>query len=318
VSPANGDIWVADAGASRAYRFPDFNKLASQGFLTNATLVAQSAPRAVVQDAWGNLFMADALNRVVIYYPGLTTVNSANFLFQQQLAPGMITSVFSTGNFHQFGATAQVNPGTLPLPRTLNGVQVLFNGQPTPLFYAGTDQINFQAPWGAATGSTANLQVLEAATGRLLGDTTVLMTTAAPGIFTQAGDGIGAAVAANEDGKLNTQTNPAIQGSVITIYATGLGYINDFPADGDVATKAVSTQRPPIVVMGVGTIPAENILYCGLAPGQVGVWQLNLRIPLTTITQPTFPVQVIILQNSVPSGGAGLGRLVEIYVKQRP
>ena len=321
VSQANGDIWVADAGSNRAFRFPDFNKLAAQGFLTNATLVTQGSPRAVVQDAWGNLFMADALSRVVIYYPGLAPLNAANFLYLplQTLAPGMIAALYSTGNLHQFGGKNTPAPaGVLPLPRALNGLQVLFNNKPAPLFFAGTDQINFQVPWGAPVGGTANLQVIEVATGRVLGDSTVVMGTAAPGIFTQAGDGIGAAAALNEDLKPNTQTNPAVQGSVIVIYATGLGFIDDVPPDGEAATRAVRTKRPPQVLMGTGPVPEGNIEYAGLAPGLVGVWQLNVRIPLNVITLPNFPTQIIILQNSVPSGGAGLGRLVEIYVKQRP
>lgn len=318
VSIANGDIWVSDAGSNRALRFPQFNLLALRGFQANATLTANS-PRAVTQDAWGNLFLAEITNRVTIYYPGLSPLNAANFLYLplQPLAPGMIAAVFSTGNFHQFGGAGE-SVKTIPLARTLNGLQVLFNGSPAPLFYAGPDQINFQVPWGAPQSGTANLQVIEGATGRVLGDSAVAMGQVAPGIFTQAGDGIGAAAAQNEDHSLNTQTNPALQDSVITIYATGLGFIDGAPADGEAATKATPIQRLPTIIMGTAPLPDENILYCGLAPSLVGVWQLNLKIPRTVVTLPTQPTQVIILQNSVPSGGAALGRLVEIYVKRLP
>jgi len=48
----------------------------------------------------------------------------------------------------------------------------------------------------------------------------------------------------------------------------------------------------------------------------VGVWQVNVRIPKNQITLPENPTQVVIFQNSVPSGGAGFGRKVIIYVKQ--
>ena len=113
----------------------------------------------------------------------------------------------------------------LPLPTTLNGVQVLFNGSAVPLFYADPNQINFQVPIGAPQSGTADMQVVEAATGRLLGETPVVMNAANPGIFTQAGNGSGAAAAMNQDNTLNSQTNPAVQGSIITIYATGQGFI---------------------------------------------------------------------------------------------
>jgi uncharacterized protein (TIGR03437 family) len=232
------------------------------------------------------------------------------------MAPGMIAALYSTGNLHQFGGPGQA-ASNVPLPTSLNGVQVLFNNVATPLFFAGPDQINFQVPWGAPQNGTANLQVIEQASGRILGDSTVAMGSASPGIFTQAGDGIGAAVAQNQDGSLNTATNPAEQGSVIVVYATGLGFLSNAPPDGQAPGGPVPTQRPPIVIMGTGSIPPENIQYCGLAPTLVGVWQLNLKIPDTTITLPENPVQVIINQNSVFSGGGGFGRLVGIYVKRK-
>jgi uncharacterized protein (TIGR03437 family) len=318
INQQNGDIWVGDAGSGNAYRYPDFNQLSLQNFQTNATLAVPGSPRAVAQDIWGNLFVADALSRVTIYYPGLAPLNAANFLYQPfwPMAPGMIAALYSTGNLHQFGGPGQ-GASTVPLPTSLNGVQVLFNNVATPLFFAGPDQINFQIPWGAPQNGTADVQVIEQASGRVLGDSLVEMGSASPGIFTQAGDGIGAAVAQNQDGSLNTATNPAEQGSVITVYATGLGFLSNAPPDGQAPGGPVPTQRPPIVIMGTGSIPPENIQYCGLAPTLVGVWQLNLKIPDTTITLPDNPVQVIINQNSVFSGGGGYGRLVEIYVKRR-
>jgi uncharacterized protein (TIGR03437 family) len=71
----------------------------------------------------------------------------------------MITALYSTGNLHQFGGPGQA-ASTVPLPTSLNGVQVLFNNVATPLFFAGPDQINFQIPWGAPQNGTAGLQVI--------------------------------------------------------------------------------------------------------------------------------------------------------------
>jgi uncharacterized protein (TIGR03437 family) len=321
VNQLTGDIWVADAGSNAALRYPQFNVLAATpNYAPNATLSAFS-PRALAEDAWGNIFIADAANRVVIHYPGLSTLNAANYLYGNQLAPGMISALFSTGNFQQFGKIATSAPAyKFPLPRELNGLQVLFNGAPVPLFFAGTDQINFQVPISAPQSGTANVQVMETATGRLLGDTTVAMLDAAPGIFTQAANGSGASIAVNQDNTLNTQTNPAIAGDVITLYGTGQGFVDGAPADGDVSNRALPSSRPPTVVISPSAkqplITGKDVLYAGIAPGLVGVWQVNVRIPTDVITLPTNPTQVIILQNSHPSGGAGLGRAVLIYVRQ--
>jgi uncharacterized protein (TIGR03437 family) len=314
VSPLTNEIWVGDAGANAAIRFPPFNALPGVLFASNATL-SESAPLALAQDAWGDIFIADNANRVVIHYPGLSALNAANFLRPNNLAPGMISALYSTGNLHQFGAASQTS-SSLPLPRTLNGVQVLFNGSPVPLFFAGMDQLNFQVPSGAPVSGTADLQVLETGTGRVLGATTVGMTSVNPGLFTQAANGIGAALAANKDGTLNTQTNPAIAGDIITLYGTGEGVIAGGPADGDVIHTALPSPRPPTVIVGVHSLTGSDVQYAGVAPGQVGVWQVNVKIPGDTITLPTAPTQVIVLQDSQPSGGAPLGRAVIIYVKQ--
>jgi uncharacterized protein (TIGR03437 family) len=246
----------------------------------------------------------------------MSAINAANYLAANVVAPGMITALYTKGNFNQFGG-APVSATALPLPRQLNGLQVLFNGAPVPLFYADPNQINFQVPMGAPQSGFADLQVVEIETGRVLGETALQMNNVLPGLFTQAGNGSGAAAALNQDNTVNSQTNPAVQGSIITLFGTGQGFISGAPDDGDVSGKPLQTERAPTVIMGTGPIPDANIKYAGLAPTLVGVWQLNLLIPDTVITLPNNPTQVIVLQNSVPSGGGGFGRAVIIYVKAK-
>jgi uncharacterized protein (TIGR03437 family) len=317
VSAATGEIWVADPVASLAVRYPAFNQLTPGNDAPNATITDPVGPLAVLEDAWGDLFLADSAHRVAIYYPSLGPINAANFLYPNNLAPGMITAMFTQGNFNQFGGQPTSAP-TLPLPTQLNGVEVLFNGSPVPLFYADPNQINFQVPMEAPQTGTADLQVFQPATGRVLGDTTVGMNAALPGFFAQAGNGIGAAAALNQDNTVNSQTNPAVQGSVIQLFGTGQGFIAGAPPDGSVSNAPLSTPQVPALIMGTDFVPAANIQYSGLAPTLVGVWQVNVLIPDSVITTPTFPTQVVaFLGNSPPSGGGGLGRPLQIYVKQK-
>jgi uncharacterized protein (TIGR03437 family) len=317
VSTTTGEIWVADPVAGAALRYPAFNQLTGENDAPNGGVTDPFSPLAVLEDAWGDLFLADGAQRVGIYYPSLGPINAANFLYPNNLAPGMITAMFTQGNFNQFGGQPTSAP-SLPLPTELNGVEVLFNGSPVPLFYADPNQINFQVPTEAPQTGTADLQVFQPATGRVLGDTTVGMNAALPGFFAQAGDGIGTAAALNQDNTVNSETNPAVQGSVIQLFGTGQGFIAGGPPDGSAANGPLPTPQVPLVIMGAGPVPAANVQYSGLAPSLVGVWQVNVLIPDSVITTPTFPTQVIaILGNSPPSGGGGIGRFLQIYVKQK-
>jgi uncharacterized protein (TIGR03437 family) len=321
VSAVTGEIWVGDAGNGTAVRYPAFNELTPAGEAPNGGIDDDGLPLALVEDAWGDLFLADAAHRVGIYYPGLGPINAANYLSPNVLAPGMIAAMFTEGNSNQFGGSP-LQAATLPLPTQLNGLEVLLNGSPVPLFYANPSQINFQVPMGAPQSGTLDLQVFQPATGRVLGDTTVLMTSVLPGFFTQAGNGIGAAAALNQDNTLNSQTNPAAQGTVIQLFGTGQGFIPGAPPDGNVSNAPLQTPQAPQLIMGTGFVPAANIQYSGLAPTLVGVWQLNVLIPDTVITTPTNPTQVVALETNaagspVPSGGGGIGRAVIIYVKQK-
>ncbi|MGA2716047.1 MAG: hypothetical protein ABSG41_23350 [Bryobacteraceae bacterium] len=316
VSPVTGEIWVGDPGSGAAIQYPPFDQLIESPGTPSGGIVDNAGPLALVEDPWGNLFMADAINRVLTYYPGLVPINAANFLTANFLAPGMIAALYSQGNYGQFGGQPS-SASVLPLPTTFNGLQVLFNGSPVPLFYADSNQINFQVPMGAPQSGTADVQVVETATGRLLGDTTVAMSPAVPGIFTQTGNGVGTAVALNQDNTLNGPTNPALQGSTIKIYGTGQGFIASAPPDGQVPSTKLPTAQLPTVIIGFGPVPNANILYSGLSQTMVGVWELDVVIPDTVITTPTNPTQVIVIQDNVPSGGAGIGRNVQIYVKQK-
>ena len=321
VSLATGDIWVADAGSNAAIRYPDFNNLIATGNFNSNAQLSDILPLAVVEDNYGNVFVADDANRVLIYYPGLAAVNAANYWGlnttpQFPLAPGLLTALFSTGNVGQFGTASVSAPaGVLPWPKQLNGLQVLVNNTPAALYSAGPNQINFEVPGNAPQSGTADIQVIETATGRVLGDTTVVMSTVSPGIFTQTSTGSGAGAIANQDGTLNTSANPAPAGSIVTIYMTGQGFVPGMPADGDISHTALSTPyTPSVYVGGTGFVPPESVKYSGLAPTLVGVWQINVQIPQNVVSLPAAPVQVFVQVNSLVSGGGGLGRPVYIYV----
>jgi uncharacterized protein (TIGR03437 family) len=314
VSASTGAIWVANASGNNIQQYPNFNTLivssAGSGSFTPTATISDGLPLAVTLDAFGDLYTADGSNRVQINFPGLTTLNAANFNPAQPLAPGEIASIFGFAN--QFGAVTQA--ANAPLPTQLANVEVLFNGAPAPLYYIGPNQINFVIPNGAPTTGTADLLVMRADTGQILGNFPVQMNIAAPALFTIGTiPGQGQVAAINQDGTINGPKNPAANGSVVSFYGTGEGFVPGAPPDGVAATGAISSPQHINVIVGLqGFAPDEDVLYSGLAPGLPGVWQVNVRIPAnvapTTSTGNVTPV--VFLVSSIPSNGQPPNRVL--------
>ncbi|MDQ6699507.1 MAG: hypothetical protein M3Z36_04910 [Acidobacteriota bacterium] len=312
VSADTGDIWVAD-GSNRALRYPKFNDLAVSANFNYA--IPSPGPRALTLDAFGNLYVADLANRVAIYYPGLIAQNAANNLQTRALAPGTVAAVAALGNVNQFGSQT-VSASSLPLPRQLGGIQVLLNDQPVPLYFVSPNQINFLVPMDAPTSGTADLLIVRTDTGQVLSNSPIQMDRVSPGLFTLPQTGSGQAAAINQDGTINGPQNPAPRGSIVAFYGTGQGVVPGAPPDGTAPTGETPTPQKPQVIIGIAPVPPENVTYSGLAPGLAGVWQVNVKIPDTVApTTSTVQTQVVLVLNSIPSGGGGLGRPVTMWVK---
>jgi uncharacterized protein (TIGR03437 family) len=93
-----------------------------------------------------------------------------------------------------------------------------------------------------------------------------------PGVYTA--DGLHAA-ALNEDGSTNSEQNPARRGSIIALFATGLGPLTD---DGHIATEFQVVIQP--IRASAYAWSRMDVVYAGPAPGlPPGVYQVNVRIP---------------------------------------
>jgi uncharacterized protein (TIGR03437 family) len=166
------------------------------------------------------------------------------------------------------------------------------------------------------------LQVVHTPTGRIISATQVTMAQASPGIFTftyekgtQQTPARRQIAALNEDGTVNSKENPAIPGKFVSLFATGVGHIPGAPADGSPAeglTRSPAHLRVAIVPTVVE--PGPNIDYSGLAPGLVGVWQINVRVPeLTPPGQADVGLSVNDILGSPPTRQFGF--LTSIWVK---
>ncbi len=115
-----------------------------------------------------------------------------------------------------------------------------------------------------------------------------------PGLFALDGSGTGQALAMHrEDGSLNGPQNPAAKGSILDLYATGLGRTDPPGIAGRVAAAdALPAVRAPVGVM-IGNRLAE-VLYAGGAAGQAaGFAQVTVRIGESTPSGSHIPIRLI-------------------------
>jgi uncharacterized protein (TIGR03437 family) len=154
------------------------------------------------------------------------------------------------------------------------GTQVLFDGTPAPLMYVQSDQLIAQVPYNVAGHGLVAVEVYRE--NQLRARASVQVVQTAPALFTLSG-GTGQAVAVNQDGSFNSEANPAPRGSIVTLFATGEGQTEPAGVNG---LPAKPPYGAPLLPVGftIGRYDAE-ILYAGAAPGQVGVFQVNARVP---------------------------------------
>jgi uncharacterized protein (TIGR03437 family) len=85
----------------------------------------------------------------------------------------------------------------------------------------------------------------------------------------------------NQDGSMNSADHPAPQGSVLTLYLTGLGLTSPLSQDGSVSA-------PPLAVPAAGVTAYFNNnpvqpQFAAAAAGLVaGITQVNLQVPVAT------------------------------------
>jgi uncharacterized protein (TIGR03437 family) len=219
------------------------------------------------------LVLASSINSQAV-----TTVDAASF--QGRVAPGQIVAVFG-GNLvvGNDGASA----ATIPLPKSLQGASVFVDGIRAPLFYAGPSQINYQLPYGTAIG---NAEVVILRDDGVASYGHVVVASSAVACFSVSSTGEGQASAINSNYLPNSTSNKAMKGDYVSLFSTGTGkgLLNESTGqpytmkDGDAnpVNPLVVTAETPVVTIGGKT---ALIYYSGLAPGYVGLWQLNIQIP---------------------------------------
>jgi uncharacterized protein (TIGR03437 family) len=292
---SKGYLYIADTNNNRirkvspdgiittiaGYGFPGYS--GDNGPASNALL---RFPRAIAVDSSGNVYIADTGNDTIRLLKSVTpaitpggVVNAASFAVQ--VSPGALATVFGSN----FLGTGQDAGASLPLPPSLGGVSVTVNGKTAPILFVDSSQVNFQVPWSTQAGTAA---IVVSSNGVASASASATVLAAAPGIFTLNSHAI---VQNFKDFSLNGAGNPAKAGETIIAYLTGAGAVSPPVADGAAASSSpVSAVASGSVTATIGSQSAE-VSFAGLAPGFVGLWQVNIVVP-AGITAGDLPMTV--------------------------
>jgi len=200
-------------------------------------------------------------------------------------APGGLITVYGSNLSPTNLATSQI-----PVPTALANSCITVNGQPIPLIFVSPAQVNAQMPFQAEGAETLVVHT----PGGTSGNYNLTVQPNSPAVFLSGVAGPATnlpTIIRLSDGLLATDSNPIHRGDDLVIYLTGLGQTNPagttgYPAPGNPLANALTAT---IVSLGGVNLP---VLYAGLAPGEVGVYQINVSIPGSTPTGVGLPLTI--------------------------
>ena len=271
--PVNFSIAGGGGTLSSLTSFSDATGTAS----TTLTLPGTPGVTQVVASA-GAFSVTFTATGILVVPPALmanSVVNGVTFSSTSPPSPGSIVSIFG----QNLAASNGLASG-FPLPVSLQNTSVLLDtaaGEVAlPLFFVSPLQVNAMLPYDLIPGT----YTLHIESNSVPSNPVQLAISAfSPGIFTLNTSGQGAGIFVKVDGSLVTAANPASPGSVVALYATGLGAVNPSIAAGQPGAGAEPLNRTVQTPLVFFDSFQADVLYSGLAPGFAGLYQLNVNIP---------------------------------------
>jgi len=201
------------------------------------------------------------------------------------VVPGGMATLFGS---NLTSATGINLASGLPLGTEFLKVEVKFNNKTSAPIFAvdnvnGQEQINFQVPWELAGQTSALLQVVNNGAASLAVKVPVL--AAQPGVIAYSSGGNMFGVVLHSNLQLADSGHPAAGGETVLIYCSNLGAVSPAVADGVAGTGKQMTVAQPTAMIGGAAAPVS---FSGLAPGFIGLYQVNVQVPtgLTSGNQP--------------------------------
>jgi uncharacterized protein (TIGR03437 family) len=232
---------------------------------------------------------------VLVVAPGTTAisrggvVNSASGTTNGGLiAAGSLVSIYGT----------KLAPGTakasvVPLPTTLDGVKVTFNGASVGILAVSAGRVDVQAPWSIPS-DTAFVQINN--NGTLTNTERVRVGSAAPGLFYDSSNSANPATVYRYPknggaGSWVSAKNPLQRGDKAVFLATGLGAVTNPPRNFAPGKSASSAVLPVSVAFGgAGAAKASAAQSTSATPSQIGVTDVSVTVPNEVPNGTAVPV----------------------------
>jgi len=291
-TPSDSGFWFANFRRYLQERDLDWSYWALNGTEATGTSRTLGAEETfgVLGKSWTAVASAALLNALqAVITPTATPainpggiVNGATFQAGVPLVAGSIASIFGANL-----AGMTTSAAAFPAPTILGGGQIQTDtGTPVPILFASPGQMNVQIPWEGA-------QSLKSVVGILSSSPEPITVAAAPVIFMPStGDPQGAVVIANT-AILASAARPAHPGEYVSIFCTGLGAVTNQPPTGVPAPSS-----PPAATVATPTVRIGDVdvvlSFSGLAPGFVGLYQVNVGIPSNAPIGVRIPLSISI------------------------
>ncbi|MBX9599524.1 MAG: IPT/TIG domain-containing protein [Bryobacteraceae bacterium] len=200
-------------------------------------------------------------------------------------------------------------------PTALGDLSVTIGGTPAPIWFAVNNQINVQVP--NTTFQTGPLPIVVRRGSQQSDAFSLNLTPTAPGLLAPSAFNLGGtqfvgAIFPNTNPPVfairavpGVQTRLARPGDTLIVYGIGFGTVTPDVAPGVIARAATQLTRP--VTFRVGQSEA-NVLYQGLAPNFIGLYQFNITIP-AGLAPGVYPL-------AVTQGGQPVPQTVSIEIGQ--
>jgi uncharacterized protein (TIGR03437 family) len=192
--------------------------------------------------------------------------------YTAKVAPDGLVSVWGTGM-----SPVSIVASQVPLPTSLGESCLSVAGTPIPLIFVSPTQINAQLPQNVLGNETISLHT----PGGVSNTLNFTVNSTAPAVFLSgvAGDWSGlATVIRAKNNQLVTPTNPIRINDTLVIWLTGMGLTTPTVDAGQPAPTdplAQASSQPTVTLGGYKLM----IDYAGMAPGEAGVYQINVEVP---------------------------------------